>query len=80
MYDPINEEEMDEVAIYFDDNELIVAYGDSHSISIELNTEEERETVRTVLSDVNFWTAFLGALGQAMEQVKINNKEQVVEG
>jgi hypothetical protein len=64
-------EELDEAAIFFDENTLVVAYGDNKSISIELNTDEERETVQTILSDVNFWTAFLGALGQAMKENKI---------
>jgi hypothetical protein len=57
-----------EAAVYFDDNELIVAFGDDEkTVSIELNTEEERAVVQTVLSDANFWMAFLGALGQAMK-------------
>jgi hypothetical protein len=64
-------EELNEAAIFFDENTLVVAYGDNKSISIELNTDEERETVQTILSDVNFWTAFLGALGQAMKENKI---------
>jgi len=64
-------EELNEAAIFFDENTLVVAYGGNKSISIELNTDEERETVQTTLSDVNFWTAFLGALGQAMKENKI---------
>lgn len=56
-----------EAAIYFNDNELVVSYGDDKTISIELNTDEERAVVQTVLSDANLWMAFLGALGQAMK-------------
>lgn len=56
-----------EAAIYFNDNELIVAYGHDKTVAIELNTDEERAVVQTVLSDANFWMAFLGALGQAMK-------------
>lgn len=62
---------LNEAAIFFNDDELVIAYGDNKSISIELNTDEERATVQTVLSDANFWTAFLGALGQAMKENKI---------
>lgn len=65
-----DEDLLNEAAIYFNDNgmELVVAYGDNKTISIELNTEEERAVVQMVLSDANFWTAFLGALGQAMKK------------
>lgn len=60
----------DEAAIYFNDDSLVVDYGNGHNIAITIDSDEERQVVRTVLGDANFWTAFLGALGQAMEQVK----------
>ncbi len=61
------EEVYNEAAIYFNDNELVIAYGDDKTVSIELNTDEERAVVQTVLSDANLWMAFLGALGEAMK-------------
>jgi hypothetical protein len=61
------EEAYNEAAVYFNDNELVVAFGDDKTVSIELNTDEERAVVQTVLSDVNLWMAFLGALGEAMK-------------
>ena len=64
---------VNEAAIYFDDNELVIAYGDGSIIGITIDSEAERKVVRTVLGDVNLWTAFLGGLSQAMEQVKGNS-------
>ncbi len=62
-----DDEAYNEAAIYFNDNELVVDYADGKVVAIELNTDEERAAVQSVLSNVNFWTAFLGALGQAMK-------------
>lgn len=61
---------VNEASIYFEDNELIVAYGDGNIIGITMDSEEDRTVIRQVLGDANMWTAFLGALSQAMEQVK----------
>ncbi len=63
----------DIAAIFFDeDGNLVVDYGwEGKNIFIELSSDEERATIMTVLNDVNFWTAFLGALGQAMKENKI---------
>jgi hypothetical protein len=74
----LNEEDevYNEAAIYFNDKELVVDYADGKAVAIELNTDEERAVVQAVLSDVNFWTAFLGALGQAMK----TKMEQAVGG
>ncbi len=72
-----NEEEWaeNEAALYFDEDneEFVVAYGDGQIIGITIDNDEDRQVIRTVLSDANFWTAFLGALGQAMQQVKKGN-------
>lgn len=64
-----------EAAIFFDeDGNLVVEYGwEGKNIHIELSSDEERATIMTVLNDVNFWTAFLGALGQAMKEAKIED-------
>jgi hypothetical protein len=55
-----------EAAIYFNDNQLVVAYGDGRNIVMELESEEERELVQTIISDVNFWSQFLSALSVAL--------------
>ena len=76
-YDSYDEDEWaeNEAALYFDEDseEFVVAYGDGQVIGITIDNDEDRNVIRTVLSDVNFWTAFLGALGQAMQQVKKGN-------
>ncbi len=63
----------DIAAIFFDeDGNLVVDYGwEGKNIFIELSSDEERATIMTVLNDVNFWTAFLGALGQAMQTQRV---------
>jgi hypothetical protein len=61
-------------AIFFDDDgNLVIDYGwENKNIAIELNSDEDRAVIMTVLNDVNFWTAFLGALSQAVEKARTN--------
>ena len=47
--------EQNEAALFFDDKSLVIAYGDGRDITIELDDEHEKELVRTLLADVNFW-------------------------
>ena len=63
---------VNEAAIYFEENELTVAYGDGQIVAITLDNEQERAVVRKVLGDVNLWMAFLGGLSQAVEQAKLS--------
>jgi hypothetical protein len=69
-----------EAAIYFNDDELVVDFGHpAKTISISINTDNERQVIAKVLDDVNFWTAFLGALGQAMQQVATGVEENKID-
>ena len=58
--------ELNEAALFFDDKSLVIAYGDGRDITIELDDEHERELVRTLLADVNFWAQFVSALSAAV--------------
>ena len=57
---------VNEAALYFDNNNLVVAFGDGRNVVMELENDEERGLVRTVLSDVNFWANFVTALSTAI--------------
>lgn len=58
--------ELNEAALFFDDKSLVIAYGDGRDITIELDDEHEKELVRTLLADVNFWAQFVSALSAAV--------------
>lgn len=58
--------EQNEAAIFFDDKSLVVAYGDGRDITIELDDEHEKQLVKTLLADVNFWAQFVSALSAAV--------------
>lgn len=73
MYDGDNsfwlgdeEPELNEAAIFFFDNSLVIAYGDDRDITLELDNEEEKQLVKTLLADVNFWANFVNALSAAI--------------
>lgn len=58
---------MNEVSIYIDDSQLVVIYGeDERTITMELETEDERELVQRLLGDVNLWANFLSSLSAAL--------------
>jgi hypothetical protein len=62
-----------EAAIYFNETELVVDFGHpAKTISISLDDDNDQYLIAKVLDDTNFWTAFLGALSQAVEQAKKN--------
>lgn len=55
-------------AIYFDEGNLVVAYGDGNLVTMELEREDEREIVRKIVDDPNTWAAFLGSLSAALKK------------
>lgn len=61
---------VNEAAIYFSDdgNDLVVAFGDGKVATLELERDEERSVVKTVLGDANTWASFLGSLSAALKQ------------
>lgn len=59
---------VNEAALYFEGNTLVVAFGDGRSATMELDTDEERAVVHTVLSDANTWAMFLQSLSAALKQ------------
>mgnify|MGYP000447017936 CR=1 FL=1 len=61
---------LNEAALFFDKNKLIVSFGDGRSAAMDLENEEERQLVRTLLGDVNLWASFFGSLSAAMRQHK----------
>ena len=58
--------ELNEAALFFDGLSLVIAYGDDRDIAVELDDEHEKELVRTLLADVNFWAQFVSALSAAV--------------
>ena len=58
--------ELNEAALFFDGLSLVIAYGDDRDITVELDDEHEKELVRTLLADVNFWAQFVSALSAAV--------------
>lgn len=69
----MEEEFENEAVLYFEDNNLIVSFGtpdDLRTATMELKTEEERDLIKTVLSDANLWANFLGSLSAAYTQHK----------
>jgi hypothetical protein len=59
---------VNEAAVYFDDNRLVVAFGDGKAATMEIERDEERDVVKRVLSDANTWAAFLGSLSAALKE------------
>jgi hypothetical protein len=57
---------LNEAVIFFNDNQLVIGYGDGRDIVMELESDHERQLVQTILSDVNFWAKFLDALSVAL--------------
>ena len=57
---------VNEAAIFFDNNSLVIAYGDGRDITVELDDEHEKQLVKTLLADVNFWAQFVSALSAAV--------------
>lgn len=57
-----------EVEFYFEDNNLIILFGEDRSASIELNNEDEVEVLRTLLADPNLWAQFFGALSYSLKE------------
>ena len=66
MSDDNDDYELNEAALFFDGLSLVIAYGDDRDITIELDDEHEKELVRTLLADVNFWAQFVSALSAAV--------------
>lgn len=60
---------VNEAAIYFEHNKLVVAFGDGHLAEMDIERDDEREVVRKILSDANTWAAFLGSLSAALKKV-----------
>ena len=58
--------ELNEAALFFDGMSLVIAYGDDRDITVELDDEHEKELVRALLADVNFWAQFVSALSAAV--------------
>jgi hypothetical protein len=66
---------MNDVSIYIDDKQLVVVYGtDERTITMELETDAERELVNGLIGDVNLWASFLSSLSAAMNK---DNQEKV---
>lgn len=66
--DEVNFSNIDYLAAEFlvtQDNKLVICYNGNHNIELSLS-EDEVETTKTVLADINFWSNFLGALSQAL--------------
>lgn len=61
---------VNEAAIFFDDNRLVVSYGDGRTALMELDSDEERQLVKRVIGDVNFWAHFLTSLSAAIQKHK----------
>lgn len=60
---------LNEAAIYFDEEDnLVVAFGDGKTATLELENDDERAIIRTVMRDANTWAAFLGSLSAALKQ------------
>lgn len=59
---------LNEAAIYFDNDNLVVAFGEGKVATLELERQEERDVIKKVLADVNTWAAFLGSLSAALKQ------------
>lgn len=59
---------VNEAAIYFNDNKLVVVFGDGRNAVMELENDEERALVKTVLADVNLWHNFLSSLSAAVKR------------
>lgn len=62
--------EVNEAAIYFDDKKLVVVFGDGKQATMELESDEERALVKTVLADVNLWASFLGSLSASLKEAQ----------
>lgn len=58
--------ELNEAALFFDGLSLVIAYGDERDITVELDDEHEKELVRALLANVNFWAQFVSALSAAV--------------
>lgn len=59
-----------EAAIYFSENKLVVNFGEDRTAVMDLENDQERELVRTILADANLWDNFLGALSASLTQHK----------
>ena len=66
MSDDDDDYELNEAALFFDGLSLVIAYGDDRDITVELDDEHEKELVKTLLADVNFWAQFVAALSAAV--------------
>lgn len=60
--------EVNEAAIYFDGNQLVVAFGDGRCATMELDRDEERQVIKAVLADANTWAMFLQSLSAALKK------------
>ena len=60
--------DLNEAAIYFDDDTLVVSFGEGRTATMEIEDDHEREIVRSVLGDVNTWAMFLTSLSAALKQ------------
>lgn len=58
-----------EASIFIHEGFLNINYGDGLNIAIDLGIQEQ-EAVKQILSTGDFWTAFLGGLSAAVDQVK----------
>lgn len=59
---------VNEAAIYFDNDNLVVSFGEGKSATMEIERKDQAAVVRQVLSDPNTWAAFLGSLSAALQE------------
>jgi len=64
---------LNEAALYFEDDTLVVAFGDGKSASILLSAVSERKLVQEMLSNPVLWQAFLGSLVDAIQKGQVPN-------
>lgn len=63
---------VNEAALYFEDGELKIAYGEGYIISIGMS-EQKQALTKQVLGQGDFWTAFLGGLSNSVDKVAAQN-------
>lgn len=57
-----------EAFFHFNENDLIVHFGQNRSATMSLANKEEKKVVEYFLSDPNLWANFFGSLSAALKE------------
>ena len=67
---------LNEVAIYFEDGNLIVSYEEGTKTLKVSMSDQQIALTKQVLAQGDFWTAWLGAVSNAVDKVQAENGYQ----